>query len=230
MPTKSYPPKGTNATRFNPQLEHFDMICGQTMRENKMLKLEIVILVGIVLVLSLGIVFFLTKRTQIVPALVTMNDFGQTQYIGEVSRKNYQNFNIPEVAVTYQVKEFITLYKSLSSDKGVVKNNIEKTYHLLTAVSASKYSTMLKEENPYIDFGSYTKEVEFETEPLKISKDTYQVDYRYRKRTLTGLLVDEYRQRAVITVKNLIPTEEDIKDNPLGIYITDFDIKNIRSN
>ena len=228
MSSKSYPPKGTNTTKFNPQLQHFDMICGQTMRENKMLKLEVSVLVFIVLILSLGIVFFLTKRTQVVPAIVTMNDFGQTQYVGEISRKNYQNFNIPEVAVTYQVKEFITLYKSLSSDKDIVKKNIEKAYHLLTSVSASKYSTLLKENNPYKDYGSYTKEVDFETEPLKISRDTYQVDYRHITRTLTGIIIEDKRQRAVITIKALNPTEEDIKDNPLGIYITDFDIKDIK--
>lgn len=228
MSTKSYPPKGTNATRFNPQLEHFDMICGQTMRENKMLKLQVVVLVFIVTVLSIGIVFFLTKRTQIIPALVTMNDFGQTQYIGEVSQKNYQNFSVPEVALTYQVKDFINLYKTLSSDKEIVKKNIEKAYHLLTATSASKYSTLLKENNPYKDFGNYTKEVVFETEPLKISKNTYQVDYKQTTRTLQGLVVGERRQRAVVTIKTLNPTDEDIQDNPLGIYITDFDIKDIR--
>lgn len=228
MSSKSYPPKGTNATRFNPQLEHFDMICGQTMRENKMLKLQVVVLVCIVLILSVGIVFFLTKRTQIVPALVTMNDFGQTQYIGEVSRKNYQNFAVPEVAVTYQVKDFINLYKTLSSDREIVKRNIERAYHLLTATSATKYSTLLRENNPYKDFGSYTKEVEFETEPLRISTDTYQVDFRHITRTLQGLVVEDKRQRAVVTIKTLNPTEEDIKDNPLGIYITDFDIKDIK--
>ena len=228
MSTKTYPPKGTNATKFNPQIEHFDMICGQTQRENKMLKLEVVILVSIVLVLSFGIVFFLMNRTTIVPALVTMNDFGQTQYIGEVSRKNYQNFNIPEVAVTYQVKEFLNLYKTLSSDKEIVKQNIEKAYHLLTSSSASKFSTLLRENNPYKDYGSYTKEVIFETEPLKISKNTYQVDYKQTTRTYQGLIVEEKRQRAVITIQTLEPTEDDIKDNPLGIYITDFDIKDIK--
>jgi type IV secretion system protein VirB5 len=33
--------------------------------------------------------------------------------------------------------------------------------------------------------------------------------------------------RAVITIKMLQPAEEDIKDNPLGIYITSFDMKKI---
>ena len=225
---KSYPPKGTNSTPFNPQLQHFDMICGQVMKENVILKLALVVLIFIIAVLSIGISFFLTKRTQVIPAIVTMNDFGQAQYVGEVSRKNFQNFNIPEVAMTYQVKDFINIYKSLSSDKAVVKRNIEKAYHLLTAVSASKYSTLLREDNPYKDFGDHTREVEFETEPLKISKDTYQVDYRLITRTLTGVIIKDIRQRAVITIKALNPTEEDIQDNPLGIYITDFDIKDIK--
>lgn len=225
---KSYPPKGTNSTPFNPQLQHFDMICGQVMKENGILKLALVVLIFIIAVLSIGISFFLTKRTQVIPAIVTMNDFGQAQYVGEVSRKNFQNFNIPEVAMIYQVKDFINIYKSLSSDKAVVKRNIEKAYHLLTAVSASKYSTLLREDNPYKDFGDHTREVEFETEPLKISKDTYQVDYRLITRTLTGVIIKDIRQRAVITIKALNPTEEDIQDNPLGIYITDFDIKDIK--
>ena len=225
---KSYPPKGTNSTPFNPQLQHFDMICGQVMKENGILKLALVVLIFIIAVLSIGISFFLTKRTQVIPAIVTMNDFGHAQYVGEVSRKNFQNFNIPEVAMTYQVKDFINIYKSLSSDKAVVKRNIEKAYHLLTAVSASKYSTLLREDNPYKDFGDHTREVEFETEPLKISKDTYQVDYRLITRTLTGVIIKDIRQRAVITIKALNPTEEDIQDNPLGIYITDFDIKDIK--
>lgn len=225
---KSYPPTGTNSTPFNPQLQHFDMICGQVMNENKVLKLATVVLVFIIAVLACGITFFLTKRTQIVPALVTMNDFGETQYIGEVSRKNYQNFNVPEIAITYQVKDFLNCYKSLSSDKAVVKQNIEKAYHLLTATSSSKFSTLLREDNPYKEFGNHTKEIIFETEPLRISKDTYQVDYQIVTRTLTGIKLDEVRQRAVITVKILNPAEEDIKANPLGIYITDFDIKDIK--
>ncbi len=224
---KSYPPKGTNSTPFNPQLQHFDMICGQVMNENRILKIETVVLIFITAVLSIGIVFFLTKRTQIVPVLVTMNDFGETQYIGEVSRKNYQDFNVPEIVFTCQVKDFIKRYKSLSSDKAVVDENIEKIYHCLTAVSSSKFSQLLREEKPYQEFGNHTREVMFETEPLRISKDTYQVDFQLITRTLTGVKLGEIRQRAVITVKVLNPTKDDINDNPLGIYITDFDIKDI---
>lgn len=227
MPSKSYPPKGINETPFNPQLQHFDMLCGQVMQENKLLKRSNFILICIIGILALGITFFLTKRTQIIPAVVTMNDFGQTQYLGEVSRKNFQNYNVPEIAILYQVKEFITLYKTLSSDAAIVNGNAEKVYHRLTSTSASKYTTLLREENPFKDFGTYTREVEFETEPLNLSPNTYQVDYRLVTRTMTGVIAKDIRQRAVITIKLLSPSKEDITENPLGIYITDFDIKNI---
>ena len=91
----------------------------------------------------------------------------------------------------------------------------------------SKYTTLIKEENPFKDFGTYTREVEFETEPLRLSLNTYQVDYRLITRTMTGVIAKEQRQRAVITIKLLTPSKEDITENHLGIYITDFDIKNI---
>ena len=87
-----------------------------------------------------------------IPVLVTMNDFGETQYIGPVSRKNYQNFNVPEVAVQAQVKEFINLVNTLSTDKTVMKKSVNRTYHLLTSTTAQRYSTLVREDNPFKDF------------------------------------------------------------------------------
>ena len=156
-----------------------------------------------------------------------MNDFGETEYIGPVSRRNYQNFNVPEVAVRAQVKEFVNLMNTLSTDKTVMKKAVNRTYHLLTSTTASKYSTLVKEDNPFKDFGSRTKEVIFQTEPLKVSNDTYQIDYQVVTRQLSGQLMSNETFRAVISVKMLQPAEEDIKDNPLGIYITAFDMKPI---
>lgn len=228
MSSKSYTAKGTNSTPFNPQLEHFDMICGQTINENRILKFVIFVFAILVVIIAITFCFWSVNKKDTTPVLVTMNDFGETRYVGEVSKKNFQGFNIPELAITYKVKEFINLYKSLSSDKAIVKRNIEKAYHCLTAVSSTKYATLLRENNPYNDFGDYTKEINFETDPLKISKDTYQVDYKITKRINTGAIAEEKRERAVVTIKTLNPAEEDIKDNPLGIYITDFDIKEIR--
>ena len=224
MSSKSFPPKGTNETPFNPQLQHFDFICGQVMKENRILKFVAVVSV-LAFFLSIGITLYAVAQPDSIPVLVTMNDFGETQYIGPVSRRNYQNFNVPEVAVQAQVKEFVSLTNTLSTDRTVMKKAVAKTYHLLTSTTASKYSTLVKENNPFKEFGNRTKEVLFQTEPLKVSQDTYQVDYQVITRQLSGQLMANEAYRAVITVKMMQPSEEDIKDNPLGIYITSFDSK-----
>ena len=224
MSSKSFPPKGTNETPFNPQLQHFDFICGQVMKENRILKFVAVVSV-LAFFLSIGITLYAVAQPDSIPVLVTMNDFGETQYIGPVSRRNYQNFNVPEVAVQALVKEFVSLTNTLSTDRTVMKKAVAKTYHLLTSTTASKYSTLVKENNPFKEFGNRTKEVLFQTEPLKVSQDTYQVDYQVITRQLSGQLMANEAYRAVITVKMMQPSEEDIKDNPLGIYITSFDSK-----
>ncbi|MCQ2584464.1 MAG: type IV secretion system protein [Treponema sp.] len=228
MSSKTYYPKGTNDTPFNPQLQHFDFICGQIIQENRILKF-VVIAAVLSFFLSVGICIYAVSQPDSIPVLVTMNDFGETEYIGPVSRKNYQNYNVPEVAVSAQVKEFINLTNTLSTDKAVMKKAVNKTYHLLTSTTASKYTTLVKENNPFKDFGNRTKEVLFQTEPLKVSNDTYQMDYQVITRQLSGQITDNETFRAVISVKMLQPAEEDIKDNPLGIYITAFDMKPIET-
>ena len=120
MSSKSFPPKGTNETPFNPQLQHFDFICGQVMKENRILKFVAVVSV-LAFFLSIGISLYAVAQPDSIPVLVTMNDFGETQYIGPVSRRNYQNFNVPEVAVQAQVKEFVNLMNTLSPDYAVMK-------------------------------------------------------------------------------------------------------------
>ena len=153
MSSKVFVPQGTNQTPFNPQLQHFDYICGQVIKENRLLKFIVVVSV-LAFFLSIGITMYAVSQPDSIPVLVTMNDFGETQYIGPVSRKNYQNFNVPEVAIQAQVKEFISLSNTLSTDKTVMKNAVNKTYHLLTSVTAQRYSTLVKEQNPFADFGA----------------------------------------------------------------------------
>lgn len=226
MSIRQYPPAGKVQTPFYPQLEHFDWITGQIRRENHILRI-IAVISAAAFFLSIGISLYAVSRPNSIPVLVTMNDFGETSYIGEVSKKNYQNFNVPEVALQYQVKDFLNLYYTLSTDKIVMRSNLKKIYHLLTSTTASKYSQFVKEENPFKDFGERTREILFQTEPLKLSKDSYQIDYQIVTRLLSGAVVSNITCRAVLSVKTMQPSDEDIKDNPLGIYITAFDMKEI---
>ncbi|MDE5899651.1 MAG: type IV secretion system protein [Treponemataceae bacterium] len=236
MSVKNFSPQGEPVTAFNSernstnsmQLAHFDFICGQVMQENRILK-YVVIVSCLAFFVSIGITLYAVSLPKSIPVLVTMNDFGEASYVGAVSRRSYQNFSVPEIAVQYQVKKFVNLRCTLSTDRAVMKKSVSETYHLLTSTTAAKYSAWLKEENPFADFGSRTREVFFQTEPLQLSRDTYQVDFQVTTRQLSGAVADSQTFRAVISVKTLQPSEEDIRDNPLGIYITAFDFKEIYS-
>lgn len=230
MSNKNYLPKGDNSNaNFYPQLDHFDFICGQVIKENKILRF-VVIVSCLAFFLSIGITLYAVSLPESVPVIVTMNDFGETQYVGPVSRKNFQNYSVPELAVQYQVKDFVELYFVLSTDLKVMQKNNSRIYHYLTTVTAQKLNRLIKEESLYEDFGSRTREVFFETEPLKLSDDTYQVDIQLTTRDLDGSVMKRKYLRFVITTKLLIPSDNDIKDNPLGIYITNFDYKEIEKN
>ena len=224
--SKTYLPKGSNETPFNPQMEQFSYVCGHLEHEVKVLRI-VAILGCLSFFLSLGLSLYAISRPDSIPVLVTMNDFGETKYIGEVSRKSYQNYNVPEVAVTFQIKNFIDLVYSMSTDKVVMNKSLQKVNHCLTAETSSKLSKIIKETSIYEDFGKYTREVLFETEPLKLSKDTYQLDFKINTNTISGKQIKSQRFRAVITVGMFTPNENDLRDNPLGIYITYFDFKEI---
>lgn len=236
MSIKNYSPQGDATTDFNSernssnnlQLRHFDFICGQVMKENRILK-YVVIVSCLAFFVSIGITLYAVSLPESIPVLVTMNDFGETSYVGAVSRKNYQNYNVPEIAVQYQVKNFINLCYTLSTDNTVMRKSVEKNYHNLTSTTANKYTNWIKEEKPFDDFGTYTREVVFQTEPLQLSKDTYQVDFQIIKRLVSGNSKNTTNIRAVVSIALMQPTDGDIKDNPLGIYITAFDFKEIYS-
>ena len=40
---KNYLPTGKDVTEFNPQLQHFDYVCGQVMKENRLLRFVVII-------------------------------------------------------------------------------------------------------------------------------------------------------------------------------------------
>lgn len=226
--SKNYTPEGQNATPFNAQLEHFDYICGQVIQENRMLKF-VTTIATVGFLLSIAICFYAVTQPETVPVLINLNEFGESQYIGKVTKKNYQNFNVPEVAVIYQVKKFLQLKETLSTDRAVMKKSMKEIYGMLTSNSSMRFNTFVKEDDPYKDFGYKTKEVIFQTEPLQVSTNTYQVDYQVTTRTITGGITETNLRRALITTEMLQPSDEDITTNPLGIYITNFDIQKLQT-
>ncbi len=176
----------------------------------------------VIMLISLCIMFYALNLPRTVPMVITVSDWGEARYVGEVNKLSFQGLKIPKIAIEYQLRRFITNRFNISTDANVIKGNLKDCYSCLTSNSAQKLSEELKADNPLKLVGKLIKNVEIES-ILTLSKNSYQVDFILTSSSLTGRMVETERLRGVLSVETLEPNEEDMKLNPLGIYITNFD-------
>lgn len=176
----------------------------------------------VIMLISLCIMFYALNLPRTVPLVITVSDWGEARYVGEVNKLSFQGLKIPKIAIEYQLRRFITNRFNISTDANVIRGNLKDCYSCLTSNSAQKLSEELKADNPLKLVGKLIKNVEIES-ILTLSKNSYQVDFIITSSSLTGRMVETERLRGVLSVETLEPNEEDMKLNPLGIYITNFD-------
>ena len=169
---------------------------------------------------SLILFFYSVSRQQTIPVLVNVMPSGEAQYLGEVRQSGA--VQVPEAAVLYQIRAFVSNLRSVSTDYQVLYNNIDECF----AMSASGYSPVLRQtllgDSPFELVGKIRRTVEIES-VLHITGRSYQVNW-------TESVIDssstpkKTRMRGVATVRLIAPTEASIKRNPLGIYIENFEM------
>ena len=234
MGSKFYLPKGFNTTPFNRRtnkngvevgLRHYDELIGVENEHN--IAWRFVALCSMfAFFLSIGVNFYAISRPATVPLVVTVSETGEAKYVGDISHLSYGNIKVPEIAIRRQLEDFITYTGTLSTDGQVIKANIAHCYAMLSETAAAKYSLLLRENNPFALFGKAKKSILLES-TLKLSNQSYQIDYIQNTTTLAGQISARIRYRAVISMACMEPPKGKEKQNPLGIYITDFDITEV---
>lgn len=178
---------------------------------------------------SMIMVGFALSLPKAVPLVISVSDFGEAKYLGDVSRYSYNSIKVPIECYEYQLRKFISNCYTLPSDFSILKKNLNENYSLLNSTSSNKYNIFLNELNPRKDFGKKLVNVEF-VSILNQSKNTYQVDFIVTRTQKNGDLKAKTRMRALITLELMVPSKEDIENNPLGIYVTNFDFTEIGGN
>ncbi len=177
--------------------------------------------------LSLIVMVWAINLPKTVPVLVSVNDFGEAKYIGEINRINYSGIKVPEVAIEYQIRKFVTNKFTIPGDAEVLRNNLKECYSCLTRDTSSKLSAELKEHNPLKDVKDIRKKVDIES-VLKTTKNTYQVDFTITQSSPNDMNKVTVRMRGLLTMVLLEPHEEDKILNPLGIYFNAYDFTEIK--
>jgi len=170
--------------------------------------------------ISLVLFFYSISQQKTVPVLVNVMPSGESQYLGEVRQSG--SVQVPEASIHYEIREFISNLRSVSTDYQIVYANIDKCFATVTSNYTPIMRQMLLGDSPFDLVGKIRRTVDVES-VLHITGRSYNVNW-------TETVIDTSsnrktsKMRAVVTIRLITPTDATIKRNPLGIYIENFEM------
>jgi type IV secretion system protein VirB5 len=172
--------------------------------------------------ISLGVLVYAVNLPKTVPVIVTVNPEGQAAYVGRVDKSLYGNNSIPEIAKEYLITRILTLMYTLVIDRTAQQMYIDEAGAIVQSGAIRQLDLFYRTNNPFIRFGERTRIITIEP-PLRQTEKTYIVYFTTAEKDRNGYTTHTARWSALINLDLFEPTVE----NPLGLYITNFDIKQL---
>ncbi len=167
------------------------------------------------------------KQSRFVPYIVEVDKLGQVGAIQQASVINGANLNL---VVKASVASFITKARLVTPDQQLQANSIREVYASLanadpaTAKMTSWYNGS-KDSTPFVKATKVLVSASI-TAILQQSQDSWQVDWTETVTTRQGEPQSISNMRAIVTVYIVPPTnrtsEDEIRKNPIGLYVKDF--------
>ena len=180
--------------------------------------------IGVIVLSFINLIFFIIalSRQTTVPVLVNVMPTGEALYLGEVRQTS---LDIPEEAVIFWIRKFITNLRSVSIDSQVLYDNIEETYSMITTSYEPILTRYLRANSPFEIVGRIRRTIEIES-IIRTTGRSYQVDWTEISVELSGTPTRQ-RMRGIVTVRIQPPEPSTIRRNPLGIFIENFEWSNL---
>jgi type IV secretion system protein VirB5 len=224
MPQVYYASEGTNGTAFtqdDKNLETADTINGLAQKNAR--TWQIIALVSLAsFFVSLGILIYAVTLPKTVPVVVTVNPDGEAAYAGRIEKSQYGAATIPDIAREYQIKRLISRMHQWVIDREAQQAYISEAASIVQSNAIRQLDLFFRSNNPFAGFGDKTRSVLIEP-PLKQTEKTWIVYFVTTEKNRGGYETKKTRWSALVNIDSYEPKPE----NPLGIYITNFDIKSI---
>lgn len=176
--------------------------------------------------ISLFICFYAVRLPKTVPVIVTVDTNGNATYVGKVDKAYWGRSNIPEHHKTSQVKKLIFNMFTWVIDSTAQNQYIHECENICQGNALSQLDEFFRNNNPFDMIGIDTQTVVLE-DPLKQTDKTYVIYFdviKYRN----GHRYSSQRYSALINLDYYEVTDDTKELNPLGVYITSFDIKEVK--
>lgn len=173
--------------------------------------------------ISLFICFYAVRLPKTIPVIVTVDNNGSATYVGKVDSSYWGKSNIPEHHKSYQVQKLISNMYTWVIDGNAQSTYIKECENICQGAALNQLNSFFRENNPFDWLGVRTQSVKMDA-PLKQTSNTYVIYYdvlTYQQ----GRLMQTLRYSALVTLGYYEVTDETKNLNPLGVYVTSFDIK-----
>ena len=221
----TFTPFNAKRNSLNETVTMADTIAGMSQKNARMW--QIIALVSLFsFFIALGILIYAITLPQTIPVVVTVDSTGNAAYVGKIDKTYWGNSKIPEQHKISQIKKLITNMYTWVIDPNAQRTYMETAASLCQDSAIAQLNSFFSNSNPYEWIGIKTTSVDIQ-EPMKQTENTYVVYYDVT--TLNyGRHEKTERYSALLTLDIYEVTEETADENPLGLYITSFDIKPVK--
>lgn len=224
--------KNTSYTITDPAQSPFKRLDAQYTdlldKERKEKRLWIIVSI-ILLIYTLGSIWgwiYAINLPKTIPMVIEVAPWGEAKNAGDVSTYSYGTIQVPEKSREWQIKDFIKKLRSISSDGTVVYDNATQLFYMITRNCEERVKEALRNPDVFALVGKKQVSVVFES-IIRVSEKSYQVDWI---ETTTGEGSGRRRYRGVFTIELLEPSKKHRDINPLGIFLSDYDITEIKGD
>jgi type IV secretory pathway TrbF-like protein len=191
---------------------------------------QIVALLSLLIALaSVGGMVHVASQSRFVPYVIEVDKLGQAVAVAPAQRAAPVDARVVHAAVA----AFVADLRTVTPDVALQRKAVFRAYAMLSssdaATAKAKANEWLNGTEDSSPFRRAAKET-VSTEIVSVipqTPDTWQVDWMETVRDRQGVMKGQpYRMRALVTVYTVPATpqttEEQVRNNPLGIYVRDF--------
>lgn len=161
---------------------------------------------------------WLSMQSSVVPYVIEVDEVGQVQAFGPAEQLRRSD----ERVIRYQLAMVLRDLRTVVSDAEAQKELLNRGYSFARGAAVSFLNEHFQDQNPFAVAKTQRIGVEMKS-LLRLSEDTWQLQWLERSSGLLGRQADTTNWQAVVTVE-LDPPDDvgGILTNPLGLYLTEI--------
>ena len=166
-----------------------------------------------------GALVFETTKSTVKPVFFVADSAGKVEHL----KIDLENIRPPtQRQIEFFLGDFVEKTRSITKDDVENRKKWEKAYKFLQETAANRMDAYTTNDHTFDRWGKEVASIKI-TAIAPVTNDSYQVRWTEQTFDMDGRLKATYRMTSVFTIVTIPNNKEsEVIENPLGIYIKDF--------